>query len=45
MDYDQLKQEIIEYSQSTGVSKIGFASAEPFSELKNLLLRQQALGY
>ena len=45
MDYDQLKQEIIEYSQSIGVSKIGFASAEPFSELKNLLLRQQALGY
>ena len=45
MNYDQLKQEVIEYSKSIGVSKIGFASSEPFSELKNLLLRQQALGY
>ncbi len=45
MDYDKLKQEIIEYSQVIGIDKIGFASASTFDELKNRLLRQQELGY
>lgn len=45
MDYQQLKQEIIEYSRIIGIDKIGFTSASPFTELKSRLLRQQELGY
>ena len=45
MDYKQLKKEIIEYSKSIGIDKIGFASSDPFIEMKNLLIRQQELGY
>ncbi|WP_100330477.1 tRNA epoxyqueuosine(34) reductase QueG [Bacillus xiapuensis] len=45
MDYDALKQEIIEYSRTIGIDKIGFASAAPFTELKNRLIRQQELGF
>ncbi|MCR2821128.1 tRNA epoxyqueuosine(34) reductase QueG [Lederbergia panacisoli] len=45
MDYRQFKKEIIEYSKSIGIDKIGFASSDPFVEMKNLLIRQQELGY
>lgn len=45
MNYDQLKQEIIDYSKSIGIDKIGFTSASTFDELKNRLIRQQELGY
>lgn len=45
MNWEQLKQELIEYSKQIGIDKIGFASAEPFQELKHRLLRQQELGY
>lgn len=45
MNYTVLKKEIIEYSQEIGIDKIGFASAAPFTELKNRLLRQQELDY
>ncbi|MFK2825907.1 tRNA epoxyqueuosine(34) reductase QueG [Bacillus sp. B190/17] len=45
MDYTALKKEIIEYSREIGIDKIGFASAAPFTELKNRLLRQQELNY
>ncbi|MBM7647680.1 epoxyqueuosine reductase [Bacillus ectoiniformans] len=45
MNYDVLKEEIIEYSRSIGIDKIGFASADPFTELKNRLIRQQELHY
>ncbi|WP_449620654.1 tRNA epoxyqueuosine(34) reductase QueG [Robertmurraya sp. Marseille-Q9965] len=45
MDYDQLKQEIIEYSKTIGIDKIGFTTASTFDELKNRLIRQQELGY
>lgn len=45
MDVKQLKKEIIEYSKSIGIDKIGFATADPFLELKNRLLRQQELNY
>ncbi|WP_251552198.1 tRNA epoxyqueuosine(34) reductase QueG [Neobacillus muris] len=45
MDYQQLKAEIIAYSKEIGIDKIGFASADPFLELKNRLIRQQELGY
>ncbi|MBS4198464.1 tRNA epoxyqueuosine(34) reductase QueG [Bacillus sp. FJAT-49732] len=45
MDYRQLKKDIIAYSKSIGIDKIGFASSDPFIEMKNLLIRQQELGY
>ncbi|WP_062352525.1 tRNA epoxyqueuosine(34) reductase QueG [Bacillus kwashiorkori] len=45
MDYQQLKREIIEYAQTIGIDKIGFASTDPFTELKNRLIRQKELNY
>ncbi|MBT2759524.1 tRNA epoxyqueuosine(34) reductase QueG [Mesobacillus foraminis] len=45
MNIHQLQQDIIEYSKTIGIDKIGFASPSPFTELKNRLLRQQELGY
>ncbi|MFZ3577372.1 tRNA epoxyqueuosine(34) reductase QueG [Virgibacillus sp. DJP39] len=45
MDHENLKQEIIEYSKKIGIDKIGFASADVFSELKERLKRQQELSY
>jgi len=45
LDIHQLKQNIIDYSKEIGIDKIGFASADVFSELKERLKRQQALGY
>ncbi|TCN28148.1 tRNA epoxyqueuosine(34) reductase QueG [Mesobacillus foraminis] len=45
MNIHQLQQDIIEYSKTIGIDKIGFASPSPFMELKNRLLRQQELGY
>lgn len=45
MNYDQLKQEIIEYSKTIGIDKIGFTTASTFDELKNRLIRQQELGF
>ncbi|SHG20193.1 tRNA epoxyqueuosine(34) reductase QueG [Ornithinibacillus halophilus] len=45
MKIEDLKQEIIEYSKEIGIDKIGFASADVFSELKERLRRQQELGY
>src|SRR5690625_335763 len=41
----QLKQEVIAYSKSIGIDKIGFASADPFVQLKSKLETQQQLGY
>lgn len=45
MDILQFQQELVEYSKTIGIDKIGFASASPFEELKSRLLRQQELGY
>src|SRR5690625_907435 len=45
MNATQLKQDIIDYSKEIGIDKIGFASADVFSELKERLKRQQELGY
>jgi epoxyqueuosine reductase len=45
MNWQQLKLDLIEYSKHIGIDKIGFASAEPFQELKHRLLRQEELGY
>lgn len=41
----QLKEEIIAYSKTIGIDKIGFASASTFEELKGRLVAQQDLGY
>ncbi|GKU81612.1 tRNA epoxyqueuosine(34) reductase QueG [Niallia sp. NCCP-28] len=45
MNYAQLKQEIIEYSKTIGIDKIGFTSASTFEEMKIRLAEQQALDY
>ncbi|MDQ0340711.1 epoxyqueuosine reductase [Caldalkalibacillus uzonensis] len=45
LDLRQLKQEIIDYSRSIGIDKIGFAAADPFAELKQRLIRHRELGY
>ncbi len=45
MTLAQLKKDIIAYSKSIGIDKIGFASADPFLQLKDRLLTQQQLGY
>ncbi|MCU9612807.1 tRNA epoxyqueuosine(34) reductase QueG [Caldibacillus lycopersici] len=45
MDVQQFKQEIIAYSKTIGIDKIGFTTAAPFLTLKSRLLRQQELNY
>lgn len=45
MDIATLKQDIIAYSKEIGIDKIGFASADVFTELKERLIRQQEAGY
>lgn len=45
MNVENLKQELIRYSKEIGIDTIGFASAAPFTELKQRLIRQQELGY
>jgi epoxyqueuosine reductase len=43
--FAQLKADIIAYSKSIGIDKIGFASTDPFIELRERLVTQQSLGY
>lgn len=43
--WEQTKQSIIEYAQSIGIDKIGFASADPFVELKQRLVQHREKGY
>ncbi|MFD2208297.1 tRNA epoxyqueuosine(34) reductase QueG [Virgibacillus halophilus] len=45
MDAQQLKDDIIEYSKTIGIDKIGFTTADIFTELKERLRTQQELGY
>lgn len=45
MTYAQLKEEVIAYSKTIGIDKIGFTSAAPFEDLKKRLYTQQRLGY
>ncbi|MBT2691861.1 tRNA epoxyqueuosine(34) reductase QueG [Bacillus sp. ISL-55] len=45
MDTASLKQDIIEYSKTIGIDKIGFASPSAFEEMKLRLYRQQELQY
>ncbi len=44
-DNQQLKNDIIAYSKEIGIDKIGFASADVFTTLKERLEVQQELGY
>jgi epoxyqueuosine reductase len=41
----RLKEEIQEALPALGIDKIGFASAEPFAELKQILLRHRERGH
>ncbi len=45
MDLFELKNDIIQYSKTIGIDKIGFTTASTFDELKNRLIRQQELHY
>ena len=45
MDLKKLKQEIIEYSRTIGIDKIGFTTADPFTTLKSRLIKQRQLNY
>ncbi|MGP7819631.1 tRNA epoxyqueuosine(34) reductase QueG [Niallia sp. 01092] len=45
MNYDQLKQDIIQFSKTIGIDKIGFTNASTFEEMKIRLFQQQELNY
>jgi len=45
MNIEELKEALIAYSKEIGIDKIGFTTADTFTELKNRLIRQQALKY
>ncbi|MBT2640254.1 MULTISPECIES: tRNA epoxyqueuosine(34) reductase QueG [unclassified Bacillus (in: firmicutes)] len=45
MDTASLKKDIIEYSKTIGIDKIGFAAPSAFEEMKVRLYRQQELQY
>lgn len=45
MNYQQLKEEIIAHCKEIGIDKVGFASSDPFLEMKSRLIRQEELGY
>ncbi len=45
MNLDQFQQKLVAYAAEIGIDKIGFASAEPFFNLKHRLIRQQELNY
>lgn len=45
LDVVTLKKDIIEYSKKIGIDKIGFASADVFTELKQRLMEREKLNY
>lgn len=45
MNYQSFKEEVIAYSKEIGIDKIGFASADTFTELKGRLKQQQHNNY
>ena len=45
MNLDQFQKDLVAYASEIGIDKIGFASAEPFYNLKHQLIRQQQLKY
>lgn len=45
MNAAELKQDLIAYSKSIGIDKIGFAQATVFEELKQRLIVHEQKGY
>ncbi|MDZ5474450.1 tRNA epoxyqueuosine(34) reductase QueG [Bacillus sp. 31A1R] len=45
MNVKELKKDIIAYSKTIGIDKIGFTTASTFDEMKNRLLQQRELDY
>ncbi|WP_256865529.1 tRNA epoxyqueuosine(34) reductase QueG [Paenibacillus sp. 32352] len=45
MDWHQLKRDMQEAAPQLGIDKIGIASAEPFVELKSILLKHREQGF
>lgn len=45
MFWHRLKQEMQEAASTLGIDKLGISSAEPFVELKSILLQHRAKGY
>ncbi|OHR72185.1 epoxyqueuosine reductase [Bacillus sp. HMSC76G11] len=45
MNYEKLKQDILSFSKSIGIDKIGFAQASVFDELKQRLIVHEQNGY
>ncbi|PSL30589.1 epoxyqueuosine reductase [Planomicrobium soli] len=45
MNLEGFQQELVAYASEIGIDKIGFASAEPFYNLRHRLIRQQQLKY
>ena len=45
MNHQKLKEDVIAYSKTIGIDKIGFTSSDPFHELKNRLIEQQKRNY
>ena len=45
LDLQTLKKEVIAYSKTIGIDKIGFTTSSPFTELKVRLIKQQELQY
>lgn len=43
-DWQELKEEIKDTAATLGIDKIGFASADPFYDLKEILIRHRELG-
>lgn len=43
--YKKLKEEIVAHSKKIGIDKIGFTTADPFTELKQRLIVQEQLDY
>ncbi|EJL23086.1 tRNA epoxyqueuosine(34) reductase QueG [Brevibacillus sp. BC25] len=43
--WEQTKQSIIDYAKKIGIDKIGFASADPFTTLKERLIVHREKGY
>ncbi|MDQ1911581.1 tRNA epoxyqueuosine(34) reductase QueG [Paenibacillus sp. GD4] len=45
IDWGKLKSELKEAAPQLGIDKIGFAAADPFTELKGILLKHRAKGF
>jgi epoxyqueuosine reductase len=44
-DWRRLKQEILEAAPDLGIDKVGFTTAEPFNELKEILMNHRDKGF